>query len=380
MAESFLLLIAWSEATLVVSGMPIFFLDVDYVRSDVFPALGRLHYVVVVFFFSDLDRCALAHVDRKQEPAPDRFTKASPEPSSSLASSSCPLLSSFSSPYLCNLPASLCISAGSPPWMPEGTPPPMATSPVGSQNWPSPTSRSMPPQAQLGSPLLLLAMDTTSDPRSAMEYRPPNGFMSFRQGQSHPIFPLPTPQQLGFQHPMFCTQPPPPTKHHPLPSTSDPRTTTQSTVKDSQKWKIHVYTEGDGTKRSAPTPTENAQRPPGTKRAKKATGKEKEAPTEMNDMKEQIEAFLQAQADTKVQTNEMMELQSRLSAQKVEANRLAYEAAKERIVAKLAEERTKLFDKFTQMLSADTTTMEPWAKEMHVRAVTRLGDQLFKEG
>lgn len=75
----------------------------------------------------------------------------------------------------------------------------------------------------------------------------------------------------------------------------------------------------------------------------------------------------------------MMELQSRLSAQKVEANRLAYEAAKERIVAKLAEERTKLFDKFTDMLNADTTRMEPWAKEMHMKAVTRLGDQLFRE-
>ncbi|KAE8776276.1 hypothetical protein D1007_51135 [Hordeum vulgare] len=149
---------------------------------------------------------------------------------------------------------------------------------------------------------------------------------------------------------MFCTQSPPPTKQYPLPSTSDPRTTTPSSkrkqvtidvetadedrqrlyytkdedirlqalelyhslnghqftyvhwweaVKDNQKWKIHVYTEGDGTKRSAPTPTENAQHPPGTKRAKKATGKEKEAPTEMNDMKEQVEAFLQAQADAK---------------------------------------------------------------------------------
>lgn len=96
-------------------------------------------------------------------------------------------------------------------------------------------------------------------------------------------------------------------------------------------------------------------------------------------MKEQVGAFLQAQAETKVQTREMMELQSRLSAQKLEANRLAYEAAKERTVAKLAEERTKLFDKLTEMLNADTTGMEPWAKEMHVRAVTRLGDQLFKE-
>ena len=56
-------------------------------------------------------------------------------------------------------------------------------------------------------------------------------------------------------------------------------------------------------------------------------------------------------------------MQSRLSAQKVEANRLAYEATKERIVAKLAEERTKLFDKFTEMLSADTTTMEHGANQ-----------------
>ena len=45
----------------------------------------------------------------------------------------------------------------------------------------------------------------------------------------------------------------------------------------------------------------------------------------------------------------------------------------------MAEERTKLFDKFTEMLNTDTTRMEPWAKEMHVRAVTRLGDQLFKD-
>lgn len=150
-------------------------------------------------------------------------------------------------------------------------------------------------------------------------------------------------------------------------------------VRDSQKWKIHVYTEGDGTKRSPAAPTEKTPRPTGCKAAKKARGKDKEAPAEINGMKEQIGAFLQAQAETKVQTEEMMELQSRLSAQKLEANRLAYESAKERTIAKLAEERTKLFDKFTEMLNADTSRMEPWAKEMHMRAVTRLGDQLFKE-
>ena len=42
---------AWTEATTVVSGMSIFFLDVDYIHSDFFPALGRLHYVAVAFVF-----------------------------------------------------------------------------------------------------------------------------------------------------------------------------------------------------------------------------------------------------------------------------------------------------------------------------------------
>jgi hypothetical protein len=81
-------------------------------------------------------------------------------------------------------------------------------------------------------------------------------------------------------------------------------------VKDSQKWKIHVYTEGDGTKRTPTAPTVNTLRPTGVKAAKKARGNEKEAPAESNGMKEQIGAFLQAQAETKVQTGEMMELQS----------------------------------------------------------------------
>uniref|UniRef100_M8C243 No apical meristem-associated C-terminal domain-containing protein n=1 Tax=Aegilops tauschii TaxID=37682 RepID=M8C243_AEGTA len=150
-------------------------------------------------------------------------------------------------------------------------------------------------------------------------------------------------------------------------------------VGESQWWKIHLYTEGDGTKRTTPVPTENAQHPPGCKDAKKAKGKDKEAATEVNIMKEQIGAFRQAQADAKLQNEEMTELQSRLSAQKVEASQLAYEAAKERPVAKLAEERTKLFDKFTEMLNADTT--KPWAKEMHMKAVTRFGGgcQLFTE-
>jgi hypothetical protein len=43
-------------------------------------------------------------------------------------------------------------------------------------------------------------------------------------------------------------------------------------VRDSQKWKIHVYTEGDGTKRSRAAPTEKTPRPTVCKAAKKARG------------------------------------------------------------------------------------------------------------
>jgi hypothetical protein len=62
----------------------------------------------------------------------------------------------------------------------------------------------------------------------AMEYRPPNGFLSFLQDQRHPSFTYPANQQLGFQYPMFPMMPPPPpaaaANQHPSSSTSDPRT------------------------------------------------------------------------------------------------------------------------------------------------------------
>ena len=70
---------AWTEATTVVSGMSIFFLDVDYIHSDFFPALGRLHYVAVAFVF-------LFVTDLK----PRQSTRPRPRGTTSPASSSCP--------------------------------------------------------------------------------------------------------------------------------------------------------------------------------------------------------------------------------------------------------------------------------------------------
>jgi hypothetical protein len=58
-----------------------------------------------------------------------------------------------------------------------------------------------------------------------MDYRPPNGFMSFLQGQSHPSFTYPTNQQLGFQYPMFPMLPPPPPAN-PFSPPSDPSSPT----------------------------------------------------------------------------------------------------------------------------------------------------------
>lgn len=114
------------------------------------------------------------------------------------------------------------------------------------------------------------------------------------------------------------------------------------------------------------------------KAAKRARGKDK-IPARTSDVQEQIETFIQAQSAAKVDMNDMKEFQQRLSAEKVEASRLAYMAAKENKEAKTIENKTKLIDKFTELLNADTTRMEPWAKEAHIRAVTRLGDQLFSK-
>jgi hypothetical protein len=64
----------------------------------------------------------------------------------------------------------------------------------------------------------------------AMEYRPPNGFLSFLQDQRHPSFTYPANHQLGFQYPMFPMMPPPPpaaaaaANQHPSSSKSDPQT------------------------------------------------------------------------------------------------------------------------------------------------------------
>lgn len=42
-----------------------------------------------------------------------------------------------------------------------------------------------------------------------------------------------------------------------------------------------------------------------------------------------------------------------------------------------AEEITKLFDKFAEILNAGTTRMEPWAQEIPM--MTSFGDQFLKE-
>lgn len=149
-------------------------------------------------------------------------------------------------------------------------------------------------------------------------------------------------------------------------------------VRYSPKWKTHISTEGAGTKRATIDQNESTERPQGCKAAKRARGKDK-IPARTSDVQEQIETFIQAQSAAKVDMNDMKEFQQRLSAEKVEASRLAYMAAKENKEAKTIENKTKLIDKFTELLNADTTRMEPWAKEAHIRAVTRLGDQLFSK-
>lgn len=157
-------------------------------------------------------------------------------------------------------------------------------------------------------------------------------------------------------------------------------------VRDSPKWNAHIAAEGQGTKRSSPDLDGNNAppnvRPIGCKQAKKM--KANGNGTASTVVEQQLEKLVNAQTEINAGMSDMKEFQERLSSQKVEAAKLSYMAAKENKETKMLENKTKMMehrsnmvDKFSEMLNVDTSTMEPWAKQAHLRAVTALSDELF---
>ena len=101
-------------------------------------------------------------------------------------------------------------------------------------------------------------------------------------------------------------------------------------------------------------------------------------------VEEQPKKLVNAQSEITEVISNMKDFQERISNQKVEAAKLTYMAAKKNKESKVLENnsktmehREKMMDMFSDMLKVDTSKMEPWAKEAHVRAVTALGDELF---
>ena len=123
-------------------------------------------------------------------------------------------------------------------------------------------------------------------------------------------------------------------------------------------------------------------RPVGRKKAKKMKGAANGSETTV--VEEQLEKLVNAQSDITEGISNMKDFQERISNQKVEAAKLTYMAAKENKESKVLENnsktmehRKKMMDRFSDMLKVDTSKMETWAKEAHVRVVTALGDKLF---
>ncbi|XP_066160044.1 uncharacterized protein [Oryza sativa Japonica Group] len=155
-------------------------------------------------------------------------------------------------------------------------------------------------------------------------------------------------------------------------------------VRDSPKWNAHICLLGHGPRKiraefdvnAPPVEEQPAQvRPAGIKRAKK--GRQSDYSAELAEL---IKHLCKAHASQQEETASMKDFQQKLSGEKVEAATLNLQAAKEKTKAKLIDQQTKMLDKFTQMISVDTSSMEPWAREAHIKACTLMSDQLWGKG
>lgn len=155
-------------------------------------------------------------------------------------------------------------------------------------------------------------------------------------------------------------------------------------VCDSPKWNAHVTLLGHGTTKiraefdvnAPPVEEQPAQvRPMGIKRAKK--GRQTDYSEEV---KELIKSLCKSHARQEDETAEMKEFQQKLSEEKLEAANILLKAAQEKTKARLIEQQTKLLERFTQMISVDTSRMETWAREAHIKACTLMSDQLWGQG
>ena len=131
-----------------------------------------------------------------------------------------------------------------------------------------------------------------------------------------------------------------------------------------------------GEHTSTPVDIEDIPRPKGTKAAKaerNGKGKSKAATVDM----EVLDKYIAAQAKAKNNRSGMLELQQRLSAEKLESAKLSALAAQDNKEAKKLERESEMMKTYRAMIMQDTIGMTDEMKNEHVKALKTMRERLF---
>lgn len=120
--------------------------------------------------------------------------------------------------------------------------------------------------------------------------------------------------------------------------------------------------------------TDDIPRPSmGVKKAKAerdGKGKNKQVSKDM----EELDRYIEAQEEASKNRTAVLEVQKRISQDKVEASRLALEAAKEN---KEAKTKAKMLEQYTKLLTHDTSGMPDDMKAEHMKAISLMRETLW---
>jgi predicted RND superfamily exporter protein len=99
-------------------------------------------------------------------------------------------------------------------------------------------------------------------------------------------------------------------------------------------------------------------------------GKNKQVSKDM----EELDRYIEAQEEASKNRTAVLEVQKRISQDKVEASRLALEAAKEN---KEAKTKAKMLEQYTKLLTHDTSGMPDDMKAEHLKAISLMRETLW---
>ena len=131
---------------------------------------------------------------------------------------------------------------------------------------------------------------------------------------------------------------------------------------------------GDVGVKSSPTGIDDNPRPSiGCKKAKVERDGKSKNKLVSKDM-EELNKYIEVQEEASKNRAAVLEVQKRISQDKVEASRLALEAAKEN---KEAKTKAKMLEQYTKLLTHDTSSMPEDMKAEHLKAISLMRETLW---